>query len=287
MRRTLLAPLFLLCAAGLARADNGPTDPGAPWPTNVDMPRATAMGGAHAAIATGNDALTVNPAGIGQGHRYHFEIDGVYDSKFPAQGVMVSVVDTLSAGVASGILWSRWGSGQPDSRGEGWYLGLSYSGTTGSLYYGGTTKYLRFHGPDGLNTAWAQDFGVLSRRGNFAWALVVQNVALSKVPLFPVLGTAAVAWGTDTDWHLSFDYKADFGDTSNVKHKFALGGELLVEDSIALRGGTTWDKSAGQWFATAGIAFLTEKGGLQFVWRRRISGPYDQLFEGGLTIYLE
>jgi hypothetical protein len=37
----------------------------------------------------------------------------------------------------------------------------------------------------------------------------------------------------------------------------------------------------------AGAGFLTEKGGLQLVWRRRVSGGYDQFFEAGLTIYLE
>ena len=81
MRLALLA--FLLCAA--AHADNLVTDRGAPWPTTVDMPRATAMGGAHAAIATSNDALTVNPAGLAQSKRYHFELDGVYDARWPAQ----------------------------------------------------------------------------------------------------------------------------------------------------------------------------------------------------------
>ena len=53
--------LGLLLVTGAALADNRVQDPGSPWPANVDMPRATSMGGAHAAIATGNDALTVNP----------------------------------------------------------------------------------------------------------------------------------------------------------------------------------------------------------------------------------
>ena len=51
------------------------------------------MGGAHIAIATGNDALTVNPAGIPQQRRYHLELDGVMDPHFPAQALMVSVGD--------------------------------------------------------------------------------------------------------------------------------------------------------------------------------------------------
>src|SRR5438128_3674658 len=106
MRLALLG--FLLCAA--AHADNLVTDPGAPWPTNVDLPRATAMGGAHSAIATSNDALTVNPAGLSQIRRYHLEVDGVTDPRFPAQGLMISIVDTASSPVGTGLLFSRWGS---------------------------------------------------------------------------------------------------------------------------------------------------------------------------------
>jgi hypothetical protein len=282
----LALALFLVCAA--ARAENSVAEPGAPFPSTVDTPRATAMGGAHAAIATANDALAVNPAGLSQSKRYHLEIDGIYDSRFPAEGVLVSVVDTASSPVASGLLFSRWGSGQGQGRGEGWSLGFNYSSVIGQgLYWGGQTKFIRYHTPDGLVAKWAQDVGLLSRRGNFSWAAVVQNISTQKLPLFPLTGTAAVAWGTDTDWHLAIDYKADFSDTGNVKHKAAIGGEVLMEDTFALRAGATWDASAQLWWASAGIGLLTEKGGLQFVWRRRVSGGFDQLFEAGLTLYLE
>jgi hypothetical protein len=282
-----LALALSLCA-GAALADNRVQDPGAPWPTNVDLPRSTAMGGAHAAIATGNDALTVNPAGLSQTRKYHFELDGLYDSRYPAQAVLASLVDSASGPVASGLLFSRWASGQPSGRGEGWSLGLGYSGPVGQgLFVGGETKFLRFHTPDGLVQKWAQDIGLLSRRGNFSWATVVQNISLEKIPLFPLTATAAVAWGTDTDWHLAFDYRADLSDTSNVKSKLSGGVELLVGEALALRGGATWDTTAHQWWISAGAGLLTEKGGLQVVWRRRVEGPYDQFFEGGLTIFLE
>jgi len=282
-----LALALVLCA-GAALADNGVQDPGARWPSSVDLPRSTAMGGAHAAIATGNDALAVNPAGLAQTRRYHFELDGMYDSRYPAQAVLVSLVDAASSSVASGLLFSRWASGQPSGRGEGWSLGLGYSGAVSpGIFVGGETKYLRFYTPGGFVQKFAQDIGFLVRKGNVAWAAVLQNIATEKIPLFPLTATAGVAWGTDTTWHLSFDYKADLSDTSNVKNKLALGAEVLVGESIALRGGGTWDTSAKQWWVSAGVGLLSERGGLQLVWRRRVEGPYDQFFEGGLTIFLE
>ena len=282
-------PLALLACAFAARAQNKATDPGAPWPVSVDLPRATSMGGAHAAIATSSDALTVNPAGLAQTRRYHLEVDGLTDPRFPAQALMVSIIDTMSSPVGTGLLFSRWGSGQPGGRGEGWYAGLAYSYGIGSTWLGGMTKYYRFATPDGEAHRFAQDFGILSKRGNFSYALVVQNLSTRSIPAFPILATAAIALGTDTDWHLSFDYKADLSDTKNVKSKIAGGGELLIEQVFALRAGGTFDATRELWWISAGIGLLTEKGGVQIVWRRRVAGlpGFDQFFEGGITLFLE
>jgi len=285
--RAFLAALLAVAAA--ARADNSVKDPGAPWPAWVDLPRATAMGGAHIAISTGNDALTDNPAGISQQRRYHLELDGLLDSHFPAQALMVSVVDTVSSSIGTGLLFSRWGSGQPDGRGEGWYGALAYSTVVGAGYYiGGETKYYRFATPDGLVRQFAQDAGFLVRKGDFAYGAVVQNLSTTAIPAFPVTAGAGIAWGTDRNWHVAFDYKADLSDTSNVKHRGAGGVELLVGDSIALRGGATWDATHDLWWVSGGIAFLTDKGGAQFVFRRRLSGDgFDQFLMAGITLYLE
>lgn len=287
MRRAALA--LLLCAVpGPALAGNSVTDAGAPWPTTVDTARATAMGGANAAIATSNDAIVVNPAGLSQSRRYHFELDGVYDSHFPAEGVMGSVVDSSSSPIGSGLLFSRWGSGQPGGRGEGWGLGFAYSGPVGqALFMGGETKFVHYRGPDGLQAKWAEDVGILSQRGSFSWAAVVQNISTEKLALFPLTATGGIAIGSDTGWHLAFDYKADLSDTNHIKHRAAGGLEVLAGDSIALRGGATWDATAHLWWASAGVGFITDLAGFQIVWRRRIAGGFDQLFEGAVTLYLE
>src|SRR5438477_13141888 len=106
-----IALVFLVASA--AYADNSVKEEGAPWPTTVDTARATAMGGAHAAIATSNDALTVNPAGLSQSRRYHFEIDGLFDSRFQAEAVLARIVGTASSPIGGGMLFSRGGGGQP------------------------------------------------------------------------------------------------------------------------------------------------------------------------------
>jgi hypothetical protein len=149
------------------------------------------------------------------------------------------------------------------------------------------TKYLRFSTPDGDAHQFAEDIGLLARRGQFSYAIVAQNLSTSSIPLFPITTTAAIAYGTDTDWHFAFDYKADLSNLHDVKSRLASGLEILVDQALALRGGATWDIESDRWWTSAGVGILTEKGGLQFVWRRRISGGFDQFFEAAITLYLE
>jgi hypothetical protein len=284
-----IAPFVLLLALPAASlADNLVTAPGAPFPGFIDGPRSTAMGGAFAAVASSNDALMTNPAGLPQYRRYHFELDGADDVHYPAQGVLASIIDSASGPFSTGMLFSRWGSGQPAGRGEGWSLGFAYAGQLGNgIYAGATTKYIYYHTPSGLTKSWAEDVGVLSKHGNFSWALVMQNVGFSSVPLFPTTGTVGVAWGSDTNWRLAMDYKVDLSDTNNLKHSGMAGGELLLEEGLALRAGFRRDFTADINWVSAGVAFLTSGGGLQIAWRRRVTGPFDQIWEAGLTLYLE
>ncbi len=282
------ALLFILCCAFAARADHAATDPGAPFPGTIGMPRSLALGTSDAAIATSNDALVSNPAGLAQAQRYHMEVDGAVDSRFPAQGVMASIVDSKSTPVASGILFSRWGSGQPEGRAEGWLLGFAYAYPVGAFFVGGETKYLRFHTQDGLVQKAAQDIGLLARRGSLSYAAVVQNISFSALgPLFPLTTTAALAWGSDADWHLALDYKADLSDTSHIKHKFDGGIEYLVDQAFALRVGGTYDPTNKLAYFSAGIGILAEIGGVHLAFRRRIEGGLDQVLEAGFTLYLE
>ena len=224
-----LAALSL--AGASARADGFKADdPGAFWPGQVDLTRSSGMGGAHSAIATGNDALLVNPAGLSQTKRYHFQLDGGFDSR------------------SSGRV--NWTSGSnPDGRASGWLGGIGYSYYTGNFFFGGMTKYLRFNGSYGEIRQFVQDAGMLVRTGDFAWSAVMQNLSTSAVPLFPLNSTIGVAWGSDSDWHLAVDYKTDLADLDHWKHRLNSGLEILIDRAWVLRGGYSWDitNSVGAW----------------------------------------
>ncbi len=288
--RSLLLPAILLLTAQAASAQQSVLDPGAPW-QNTEMTRASGMGGAHTAIATGNDALIDNPAGLSQARRYHLQIDGALDNAFPAQALIISVVDSSSVpNIGSGILFERLASGQPGGRGEGWLAAVGYSYPTGSFYFGGTTKYVRARGPNGDFThQFMEDVGLLSKRGNFSYGLAVRNISLSPALLFPLTSAVGLAWGNDADYHLAFDYKTDLSSFSNLKHTVNGGFELLLGDSFPLRVGLSWDLTHHLTMASFGVGILTQAGGVQFAYRRRIHGELgaDQVLEAGVTLYLE
>jgi len=275
-----------------ARASDVQT-PGAPWLTNVEMPRAAAMGGAHAAVATGNDALLTNPAGISQLRRYHLQLDGMLDTRFPARAFNISILDTTTAAFGTGFLYSNWSSGRENGRANGWMGVFAYSYQVGSVFVGGATRYMHFDVPDsesapeGKVHTWLQDLGLLVRRGNFSWAAVVQNIGTKALPLFPLTATAGMSVGSDASSHLAFDYKADLHDSNDVKHRLAAGYETLFDGTFPVRLGGTYDASSKDWWISAGVGILTQSFGFQLVWRRKLTGELDQFFQAGITLYLE
>jgi hypothetical protein len=284
----------LLCAAlapAAARA-GGAGDPGAPWLTDIDLTRATGMAGAMTAFASGNDAMTVNPAGLAQNHSYHFQIDGMDDVKFPAEGVIVSVADsTTGTGVGSGLIFERWGAGQLGSRGEGWLGGLSYAYKTGAFMFGGTTHLLHFAGPDGSTIhTFTEDIGLMANTGSFQLGATLKNFTFdfSNQPLFPLTGTFGIAFGSDSNFHLSSDYKIDFSDSSNLKHQLSFGGEMLFLKTLALRTGYRWDVTEHLGWLTLGASVLTQSFAVGAAWRRRVDGPnMEQALEASVTLFLE
>ena len=291
------ALLSVLAAAALVSLEAGAQSsdvrvPGSPWLSNIEMPRATALGGAHSAVASGNDALLSNPAGLAQARAYHFELDGVLDGAFPAQGLIASIADSTNGPVATGLIYAHWGSGRDDGRAQGWMAGLGYAYAAGSFLFGGLSKYTRFRIPvsdptaDGTAYMFLQDFGILSRRGDFGFALVVQNITTSSNLLFPLTATAGLSLGSDQSSHLALDYKVDLHDLDHPQHKLAAGYEFVL-DAFALRAGGTYDASNSLWWVSAGLGILTEKGKFQVAYRRRLSGGLDQFFEAGFTLYLE
>lgn len=287
MRTLLLFSAALALLAALPARAGGVNDDGAPWLPQLELPRGLAMGGAHAAVATSNDAMTVNPAGLAQRKRYHLQVDGLYDVKFPASGFSASIVDSSSLMVGTGMMVQRFFVGEEGRRADGWIFGLAYAYPAGSFYFGGETKYLRFTGPAGESRQFVQDLGILGAAGSFTWALVTQNLSTSVVPLFPPTATAAIALGSDGDYRLAFDWKTDLSDQQNLKHLGAAGLELVLDQSLVLRGGYTWSPTYGHHWISAGVGIVADKVGLSFAWRRRVSGPLDQVLQASITLYLE
>jgi hypothetical protein len=287
------AALLALCALVSAEARAGSADaPGAPWIDQIGLTRSTGMAGAMTAFASGNDAIVDNPAGLALNRSYHFQIDGMYDKKFPAEGVMVSIADgTTSPGVGSGMIFKRWGAGQLGGRGEGWLGGVSYAYASGAALFGGTTHVLHFAGPGGSTIHnITQDFGMMLHGGGIAFGATLQNVNFSfeNLPLFPLTGAVGFAVGSDNNFHLSTDYKINFANTASLKHQLSFGGEVIFDKTLVLRSGFRWDVSDHLGWFTLGASVNTAKFGFGMALRRRVYGDhFEQALEANITLFLE
>lgn len=296
-RRTFFAARFAallaLCTLASGKARAGSADaPGAPWIGQIGLTRSTGMAGATTAFASGNDAIVDNPAGLALTRSYHFQIDGMYDKKFPAEGVIVSIADgTTAAGVGSGMIFRRWGAGQLGGRGEGWMGGFSYAYASGAALFGGTSHLLHFAGPDGSTIHnFTQDFGMMIHGSGLSFGATLQNVNVSfeNLPLFPLTGAVGFAVGDDNNFHLSTDYKINFANTASLKHQLSFGGEVLFDKTLVLRSGLRWDVSDQLGWFTLGVSVITAKFGFGAAMRRRIySDHMEQALEANITLFLE
>jgi len=295
LKTHLFRSRFIYLAAILAAAQvrAGTADePGAPWATQIDLTRGTGMAGAMTAFASGNDAITINPAGLALNHNYHFELDGMDDVKFPAEGVILSIADSTTAqGVGSGMIFERWGAGQLAGRGEGWLGGISYAYAQGSTLFGGTTHYLHFAGPGGETIHYfSEDIGVMEHGSNISFGATLQNINFSfdNMPLFPLTGAIGASVGDDSDFHLSADYKVNLADTSNLKHQLSFGGEMMFEKTLVLRTGYRWDVTDHLGWLTCGASIVTERFSFGAALRRRVHGDHmEQALEANVTLFLE
>lgn len=102
--------------------------------------RSQAMGGAHRALGTSNDTLTLNPAGMAIGHRYSAALQYAYSPIDGLSRYNATIVDSKSGPVAGGISYTF------DSKGNNALhrinIGSAYAITEG-IALGVSSRYLR------------------------------------------------------------------------------------------------------------------------------------------------
>ena len=185
------------------------------WAQDFVGTRARSLGGAYRAIATGNDAIYFNPAGLPQLPRYSPEAHYLTDFSLGQQDINISLVDSKSPFVSAGLgyAFSGWDlNNEQISRSHTATLALAMPLVPGIVNVGTGLKYVNL-----LDAIIRNPYNILS--ADLGMLLTIPgglNLAAVGYNLVPVLSDRMpVSVGLGLAWNLG-PLSALFGSSGTV-----------------------------------------------------------------------
>ena len=114
---------------------------------------------------------------------------------------------------------------------------------TNYLSFGGSIKYIRQNLVGIASTAFAADLGIDFRMKHLSFGATIQNIALSKLKFdneetpLPEIFRCGIAARLPVGESIKLNLAADAGWITNQKMRYYTGGEIIISNVIALRGG--------------------------------------------------
>ncbi len=281
--RALTLAIAVALAAGAARAD-APAPPIAADQLSTRSLGMAAMRG----LASGTDAIWLNPGAIAARRRYAAELQYQLDQHNATGNASfygVSVVDAQTSAVAGGVAYTR--VDVPGAGGNRWNLALAGQVAKG-LSIGVSGEYLILYGPEDVKTGNIH-LGLLWELAEFfTVGLAGTNLIPTGHPdLSPTGAAVGVSIGTDRLFHVAGDWLVQWDATGARRNTWATGAEVLIGDLVPVRAGLTKDEwRGGQWWS-AGAGVVTSSGvALDLAYRQAIRGDNNRVFAAGLKVFL-
>ena len=273
----LASLLVALGAAGPARAQS------------YEGARLLGFAEAQRALATGNDAIYVNPAGLAMAQVYSVELGYLDDLLGSDRRFNASIVDSQAGPVAAGLAYT-YSKRAPDAaegseqRLEGHRTELSLAMLVAeTAAIGVTARYITFDRKDGEEHLPDEDFKSFQIDAGVQWrvweglslGLAGYNLTNSERPELPI------AWGAGLGWQAEwFSLEGDVRyNAQKGKPSYSLAVGFIIAELIPIRLGATYDYGNQAWSISAGAGFVVDRFGLDVGFRQRIKG--DDLLEYG------
>lgn len=269
--------------------------------------RALSLGEAYRAIATGNDAIYMNPAGIALIPRYSPELHYTFNLEKEDHQFDVSVVDSKTTQVAAGLAYTFQGRELTRrlTMQHTATLALAYPIFPRMLSVGVGLKYVNISDaivgnylnalsgdvgllanlPGGLSLA-AVGYNLIPIRSTdvpisaaFAAALdlgPLSGLIFGGAPSFgympnasgaPTQGTGAMR-GPLSNLVLSFDWHINFWTLDGPKSRISTGLEYLLFDMVPVRLGYQWDQLNEDHLVSVGAGFIVPYFGLDVAYQQ-------------------
>jgi hypothetical protein len=283
--RTLAGALLLL-GAGQAGADS-----------EALSPRATGVGEALRAAATGSLATSLNPAGLALGRSYVLEGAYGYRPDDDAHIQAVSVCDSVTTRVGACLFYSHL-SADPSEEGDRSLheVGITSAVPLGALGIGITQRYVTYKESvmepvpvDSSHKGFLLDAGMTYRIiPTLTAAFVGYNLVGADDGRYGRAIGGGLAFNAMSRLLMSADARYDF---AKEAARYGGGVELMLpgadgHQAIPLRAGYIYDAESKGSFVTGGLGFVTPRVGLDLAARKQVSHGSELMMQLSLRIFL-
>jgi len=291
-----MRPAIAFALAALALATGRPAAaaaalPELPTPNAQDLSgtRALGMGDAFRAVASSNEAIYLNPAGMALSSKYEIDLAYAFDRGDSLSRFNGSIVDSKTTRLATGLAYTRLTGDGLHGELSGSIVNLAFGVPLADrIALGFGLKYLGFSGPDRTNAV-TGDVGLLLRPVEWiSLGAVAYNVIDVNSREAPFRAGGGIAIGSDTAFRLAFDTVADFADPDRTGLTFHAGGEYLFDGMMAIRAGFIRRDLEDRNFATAGLGFVSGAAAIEAAYVQSLEsgqGP-DRTFSFSLKFFI-
>lgn len=267
-RRGRLAGLTL-AAVGLLMAT---TSQASVAPRDFVPSRALAVG-ASRAMALGNEAIYLNPAGLALDRRYTMQLDysHVPGEDWGGNGVTVSIADSISnPKLPMGISYRYLSAKSGDVQTKGAITDLALAHPIASwLLVGARMSYLTYVEGGRDFKQFTGDVGLMGLVGPLTLSAVGFNLIQVDSPNAARGVSTGVALGDGHRYRIGADVRWEWANPKAAAvTSYAAGAEYLLANAIPLRVGLDWDEVRQARYWSLGAGFLTAQFGADISYRR-------------------
>ncbi len=303
----LVLLLLLDCTTALAEPSNLPPEVGFGY-GEVLTPRLAALGGSGRATSIGTSALFINPANMAVGQRFHIEAMAQIQPETRRQSFGGAVVDSKTSRISGG-LGVTWNTQDPDGVNRRWsdvrfalavplgdlvFLGMG--GRLLSLSQDGATPFnidSRFDPVSGglyeaniINTVTLDAGLTLQPAPGLFIGFTGHNLTNMNNGLVPLTGGIGLGYA-ESGFTLSADAVVESRSFSQATGRFMGGGEVLVADHYAIRGGYKYDTGLVTHSLTGGLGYIDQRFAIEASAQHGVAGQRSTSILFGFRIHLE
>jgi hypothetical protein len=253
-------------------------------------PASAGMGGAFGSIADDNGAIIINPAGISATKRYGAEVGYLNTNPYTGSRIDLSVVDSVTSPAGAGFGYYRDSYKESSLTIEKNVYALALSMGEPGVFSAGITGRLDQFTRGLRGQSETLGYGIIFSPGVSFLNISVAGLNLTRIrgtreQLAPRLVDTGISMLLHGIFTIAFDAvkNLDVDTTHNVDYH--AGGEIVIVNQVAFRGGYAWEQAENTKTYSAGIAWKAPRFTLAYSFVGNVENQKENTQLVSFTLY--